>query len=324
MYNQTEAILSQYELEIRQMTKGRGVLICETDNGTKLLCPFKGSQEKGEWIKKYLDTLVESSYPVETVLRNRKGEAVTEDEVTGERFWVKDAVRGTELNTAHFGNMIEAAGVLAKYHNVSAQVKLESDYISAQDVVEASARHARELVKVKNYIRTKKKKLEFEQIYMRYFESMHKTAEKSCEILHREAEKESAYMICHGDCNQHNIVWVDGMWRLIHFENVMYNWAMWDLATYVRKMMEKNGWDEELGIAIVQEYHKIRPISQGDYQKLCGLLLFPEKFWKVANHYMSSNKAWIPEKDIEKLKKVIEQEMNRLKFVENLFSIKLE
>ena len=322
MYNQTEAILSQYELEIRQMTKGRGFLCCETDKGMKLLCPFKGSREKGERLKQYLEALKENGYLVETIFPNHKGEAVTEDEVTGERFWVKDAVKGTELNTAHFGEIIEAAGMLAKYHNASAGISSADCGVSSLDVVEASERHARELVKVRNYIRTKKKKQEFEQIYMRYFENMHKTAEKSCEILHKQKEIESVCMVCHGDCNQHNIVWADGRWRLIHFENVVYSWAMWDLANYVRKMMEKNGWNEELGLAIIREYHKNRPFSQEEYQKLCGLLLFPEKFWKVANHYMNSNKAWIPEKDIEKLKKVIEQEIHRLKFVENLFSIK--
>ena len=65
-------------------------------------------------------------------------------------------------------------------------------------------------------------------------------------------------------------------------------------------------------------------MPEEEYDSLGGLLMFPEKFWKVANHYMSSNKAWIPEKDVEKLKKVMEQEALRLKFVENLFSISLE
>ena len=321
MYNQTEAILSQYELEIRQMTKGRGFLFCETDKGTKLLCPFKGSKEKGAWLKGYLDDLKASGYPVETVVLNQNGDAVTEDEVTGERFWVKDAVKGVELNTAHFDEIIEAAGMLAKYHNASEQICTGECGASTLDVAEACMRHSRELVKVKNYIRTKKKKAEFEQIYMRYFESMHETAEKSCGILYEQAENKSLQLVCHGDCNQHNIVCADGEWRFIHFENVVYSWAMWDLATYIRKMMEKNEWNQELGMGILEAYHNIRPLPKADYQKLCGLLLFPEKFWKVANHYMGSNKAWIPEKDIEKLKKVIEQEIHRLKFVENLFSI---
>lgn len=324
LYNQTEVILSQYELEIRQMTKGRGFLICETDKGTKLLCPFKGSKDKGEWIREYLNCLKDSGYCVETIFPSQKGDAVVEDDVTGERFWMKDAILGTPLNTAHFGEMIEVGGMLARYHNISERVSDRSSALSYFDVVDASMRHSRELVKVKNYIRTKKRKQEFEQIYMRYFERMHEIAEKSCEILNSQAQRETGCLICHGDCNQHNIVWLDGRWQLIHFENVVYSWSMWDLATYIRKVMEKNGWDEELGLAIVQEYHKVRPIQKEDYQKLCGLILFPEKFWKVANHYMSSNKAWIPEKDIEKLKKVIEQEIHRLKFVENLFSISLE
>jgi hypothetical protein len=49
-------------------------------------------------------------------------------------------------------------------------------------------------------------------------------------------------------------------------------------------------------------------------------LLFPEKFWKIANHYYNTHKAWISGRDIEKLDKVIAQEENRIKFLENLFS----
>ena len=324
MYNQTEKILSQYELEIGQMTKGRGFLVCETDKGTKLLCPFKGSGEKGERLKRYLGALKELGYQTETIFANKNGDAVTTDEVTGERFWIKDAVKGTELNTSHFGEMIEAAGMLAEYHNASVKIELEQEGLPNSNIIDASVRHARELVKVKNYIRSKKKKQEFEQIYMSCFQEMHQIAEKSCEILYREEKNAPVYMMCHGDCNQHNIIWTNEAWRLVNFENAGYSWSVCDLATYMRKMMEKNGWDEELGMALLQEYHRSRPLSQGDYQKLCGLLLFPEKFWKVANHYMSSNKAWIPEKDIEKLKKVIGQEKHRLNFVENLFSIRME
>lgn len=322
LYNQMEAILSQYELEIRQISKGRGCLICETDKGTKLLCPFKGSEEKGEWLRQYLKALEKNGYEAEQIVVSKEGKTVVEDGMTGERFWLKDAKKGMELNTAHMGEVIEAAGELARFHNASAATGLEDGAISRFDVQKGCERHARELVKVKNYIRTRKKKQEFEQMYLRYFESMHETAEKSCRLLQRAAQKDSDCILCHGDCNQHNLLWGNGKWQMIHFENVAAGWAMWDLANYVRKMMEKNGWNEELGVAILQEYHKYRPISGEDYQKLCGLLLFPEKFWKVANHYMSSSKVWIPEKDIEKLKKVIEQEIHRLKFVENLFSFR--
>ena len=324
MYNQTEIILAQYDLEIRQITKGRGYIVCDTDQGTKLLCPFKGSKEKGEWIKSYLDTLVVRGYMVERIFPNQKGEAVTEDELTGERFWLKEAIRGVELDTAHFGEMIEGAAVLARYHQCAAMVAMEEPGIGVVDVAQTYLRHAKELIKVKNYIKTKKKKMAFEQIYMQHFAQMHKTAEQSCDILCGQRVEGSLKLVCHGDCTQHNMVFSGGGWRLIHFENVVYSLAVWDLSTYLRKMMEKNEWNQELGKAILDEYQRVRVMPEEEYESLGGLLLFPEKFWKVANHYMSSNKAWIPEKDVEKLKKVMEQEALRLKFVENLFSISLE
>ena len=43
MYYQPEAMLEQYDIEIKQITKGRGVFCCETDQGKKVLAPFRGS-----------------------------------------------------------------------------------------------------------------------------------------------------------------------------------------------------------------------------------------------------------------------------------------
>ncbi len=320
MYNQTDNILAQYELEIEQITKGRGFLYCDTGRGRLLLCPFRGSKEKGEYLCEFLEQLKKNGYETEQVVRNKSGEAVTEDEVTGERFWLKSAIEGNELGTSRLGEIIEAAEMLAEYHNVASAVETVNQPPSRLDAMECCLRHTRELVKVRNFIRGKKRKQEFEEIYMRYFQRMYETAQKSCEIL-RESTGEAHYLMCHGDCNQHNILLTEHGFRLIHFENMAYCWSVWDLANYLRKMMEKNDWNVELGMEILKAYHQRRKLSREDYNRLCGLLLFPEKFWKVANHYMSSNKSWIPEKDIEKLRKVIEQEIHRLKFVENLFSI---
>lgn len=40
MYYQPEAMLEQYDIEIKQITKGRGVFCCETDQGKKYLHRF--------------------------------------------------------------------------------------------------------------------------------------------------------------------------------------------------------------------------------------------------------------------------------------------
>ena len=55
-------------------------------------------------------------------------------------------------------------------------------------------------------------------------------------------------------------------------------------------------------------------------RKILGLLLaYPEKLWKLANHYYHTNKAWIPAKNTEKLKTFAGQQKEREKFVVSLF-----
>lgn len=53
MYYQPEAMLEQYDIEIKQITKGRGVFCCETDQGKKVLAPFRGSAERANLCAKY-------------------------------------------------------------------------------------------------------------------------------------------------------------------------------------------------------------------------------------------------------------------------------
>lgn len=42
MYYQPEAMLEQYDIEIKQITKGRGVFCCETESGEKSTCTVSG------------------------------------------------------------------------------------------------------------------------------------------------------------------------------------------------------------------------------------------------------------------------------------------
>lgn len=326
-YNQIEAILSQYEMEIYEVTKGRGIYICNTNRGQWVLTGFRGAKEKGELLRNYLANLKDAGFSVEQIAENKNGEAVTVDEVTGERFLLKEYISGTELNVNQVKELKEAAALLAQYHKIASQIDtdgVDKNIACDQLVVAEKEKHNKELIKVRNYIRNRKKKNEFERIFLNAHEPMLQTAKESIFILDKKNIVPMQCCICHGDYNQHNIVYVDHNWKVINFENFTYRWCIWDLANFLRKMQEKNEWDIRVGDEILESYMRIRPLEQEEYEKLYGLLLFPEKFWKITNHYMNSRKTWISERDIEKLKKVIEQEGKRLNFVENLFSIRKE
>lgn len=321
MYNQTEAILAQYDIEVRQTTKGRGSYICDTDKGKRVLLPFRGSPERGEALGQYLESLSEAGFETERIYVNREGKAVSVEEGTGEKFILKSLQEGNELDPSRTEDMKAAAALLGKYHRLAKQISVEIIPQIFQEtgisVTETKKKHYRELVKIKNHIRTRKKKNEFERLFLDYCAPIMETALRSTQILERQSPPKEAFCICHGDYNQHNVLRWNGNWYMIHMESITYGLPVEDLANFLRKMMEKNHWDIALGRHLIGEYTKESPLTEEEYGHLYALMLFPERFWKITNHYMNSHKAWVSQRDIDKLEKVIAQEKNRMDFVEN-------
>ena len=69
----------------------------------------------------------------------------------------------------------------------------------------------------------------------------------------------------------------------------------------MRKILEKSGWNINLAEEMLKTYHRIRPISAEEWENLKIRFTYPEKFWKLSNYYYTHNKAWISEKNTEKL-----------------------
>lgn len=321
MYNQPEAILEQYDLTVSQITKGRGAYICSTDQGMKLLLPFRGSAERASFLKDILEELNQRGCPVEQVSCTKEGEPLAEDDM-GVRYWLKTMIAGSECQTGRESDMRQAVQQLARLHETVAKSSIPvPDFMksSRSDPRILYERHYRELIKVKNYVRMRKRKNDFERRFQEQYEHYIADAEKSLALLTGQ-EYAPRCLLCHGDFNQHNVVRTPEGFRVINFENMCYNPAVSDLANFLRKMLEKNNWNRSLGMHLIDEYCKVCPMPRGELQQLYVILLFPEKFWKISNHYVNSHKAWVSERDIDKLERVVRQEKSRRTFLDNLFT----
>lgn len=324
MYNQPELILEQYDLEIKQITKGRGAYICDSDQGMKLLVPFRGSKERAAFLREVLLELKERGFAVEQICATKEGEAVAVDE-TGTRYWLKDMISGSECSTNREIDMVNALVQLAGLHNALAECGASvPDFMKNEqnDMAKMYQRHYRELVRVKNYVHARKAKNEFEHCFWEQYPHYIEEAKEAIRLL-EELDAEGLQWtksLCHGDFNQHNVVKTPEGFRIVNFENMCCNAPVVDLANFIRKMMEKNNWEKQLGIRLVQSYDRRRSLSGEEKRLLYLNLLFPEKFWKVSNHYSNSHKAWVSQRDIEKLKRMVEIEPARVSFLEKLFS----
>ena len=120
--------------------------------------------------------------------------------------------------------------------------------------------------------------------------------------------------ICHGEYIHHNLLVAGGHMTVINFEKFSVNVQMNDLYLFMRKVLEKQNYDARLGRKMLKTYSEVRPLREEEREYLGIRLLYPEKFWKLANYYYNTNKAWIPGKHMEKLEKFLAQREKRVSF----------
>ena len=106
---------------------------------------------------------------------------------------------------------------------------------------------------------------------------------------------------------------------MINFEKFALDSPTRDLSLFFRKIMEKNNWSGVWGQRMLRSYEKQRPLSAEERLDLYYRLSYPEKFWKIINFYYNSSKVWIPAKNLEKLEKLLKQEEEKNRYLEQNF-----
>ena len=125
----------------------------------------------------------------------------------------------------------------------------------------------------------------------------------------------------HGNYTHHSgLLLSQGGMAVTGFDKAQTGIQIYDFYLIFRKMMEKWEWDISFGKELVDTYNRIRPIPKEEWMLLRVLLVYPEKFWKVANQYYNNRKSWIPEKNMQKLLQTMEQAEKKEECVNALFT----
>ncbi len=328
MYNRENLILEQYPFETRQTVKGRGAFICETDQGLKILKEYKGSEGRADFLCLLLQFLKEHGQgQVDCIVRTKEGKPIAKD-ADGTSYMVRDWYEGRECDTKSRDDILRAIRKLAKLHTILKGFPDEiPDYLQIREdaLLRENERHTRELKKVRNFIASRKKKTEFEMKFLKNFDLFYEEAGNVIALQEQEMGKSpgaggetGAYGICHGDYNQHNVIFTGGGVAVLNFEKAAYDVQVADLGNFMRKILEKHNWNMGLGIDMLNAYSRVRGLGAQEEKQLYIRLAYPEKFWKIANHYFNTGKAWVCGRDLEKLEKVIAQNEAREKFLHSM------
>ncbi len=323
-------ILEQYEFTVLRTYSGRGAVMLETENGTKTVKEFAGSRIVLPYEQQLMRHLGQEGLCIADCINpNREGELLSRDP-EGVYYIVKDYPEGKACETKNWEELRRACGFLAEFHKLARglwQVPAGETMprMYGTSVPEEYEKHNRELKKVRNFIRGRQRKGSFELLFLKhapYFLDMSQRAaqlmeDSAYEALFAEACEKGH--ICHGEYVHHNILFNRHETALINFDRCCIDIQLHDLYLFFRKIMEKHDWSLELGSRMLEAYERVLPMSGRERQYLALRLYYPEKVWKLANHYFHTNKAWIPEKSSEKLSIFLEQEEKRLQLLKELF-----
>lgn len=234
---------------------------------------------------------------------------------------------GEEGNFRNGEFLKRAAAALGKLHNAMEGLSIPEElavFHPSMAMLETWQKHNRELKRIRRYILNKKQKNEFEILFLSMEGGYLDMAQKACQLLEQGDCKElfskaaKRKLFCHGSYNYHNLIDSRMGLATVCFENTGIGVPLFDLYQMMRKLLEKNRWEKGLAVDVLREYEKQRRLDRTERELLYIMLLYPEKFWKVSNHYYNSRKSWINKIDIVKLEELGRQQEKRQEALEYL------
>ena len=282
----------------------------------------------------------------------------------GTRYILKDWFLDRECNIKDGYEIRQALSRLAMLHSQLRKIEFKEEWnmgsILSGPLEEELERHNREMQRARNYIRSKRKKTEFElcvigsyqMFYDQALEAVQGIRElwpgadelpsegtaqnntgkylklgpyqedqdalEAAEVQPPVKKDRKPLYLCHGDLDQHHVLMGGSYTAIIEYNRMHLGIQISDLYRFMRKVMEKHGWNLDLGLSMLDSYERVLPMEPKERGCLYYLFLYPEKYWKQLNFYYNANKAWIPARNTDKLRGLEEQQQARNSFLKRL------
>lgn len=320
MNEKQKEVVDQYDVQVEASYRSRGWLQLVTNQGLMMITPYTGSPLRLACEYELQKKLIETGFDkLDEIIPNREGGFLSYDKYRTP-FIMKRSYEGKECNLKEEEDIKRACANLANLHR---SLRNLSDYQvenrESLPIRQMLFGRVRELKRIRNYIRKSGRRTEFELTFTSCYEGFYEEGQKALTWAGRQKEElwRYGYGICHGTYHQHNVLLAGDEAITLNLGQFHYNQQILDFYNIIRKALEKNQYQIRILEEGIRVYNEIIPFQEEDYQLLYVLFSFPEKFWKISNQYYNNKKCWMPPKNLEKLKKTIEQNEKRKKFLEN-------
>ena len=328
MDDKLDEVIKRYPVIVKSRRRIRGAVLLDTDKGIYMAKIYTASRKRLLFEEKVKMALTSAGYGnVDYAIKNIDDELLTDDG-SGNKWILKKWYNGVECDIKDIKKVLLASSNMAVIHKLMV-IGSEEDIqppvkTNKLDIETLFMRHNKEIKKVHGYIREKRQKNEMEICLLNSYKNFSEQG-----IMAEEFLKESGYnclcresvkqgRVLHGSYNYHNIMLAGEQVITTNFEKADIGLQVIDLYGFIRKVMEKNSWNMEMGIQAIEAYKKERGLGSEEQRVLYALLLYPEKYWKLVNFYYNGKKSWMSSKNYEKLKRICSQEQERHEFLKEV------
>ncbi|GKU23223.1 CotS family spore coat protein [Clostridium folliculivorans] len=315
----------QFDIKIETLRPNKGIYYLKSNKGEKCLKRINYGAQKLLFVYGAKEHLIENGFnKVDRYELNIDGEPfalVNEDLYT-----LSQWIPGRECDFHNLDEVKIAAKTLALLHEATKgydppeNSKLKSDLGRWPHLME---KRMKSLDKMRDMTRKKSQKSDFDLNYIKSMEFYKELSKRAHNVMQTSSYldlceiAESDKSFCHHDFTYHNIILGDdNEVYVIDFDYCKREIRAYDIANFMIKVLKRVDWNIEYAKAILESYSAVGNLKDEEYRVIFAFLLFPQRYWRLANRYYYNEVNWGQNTFNNKLEGIINEKEIYLKFID--------
>lgn len=315
----------QFGIKIETIKANKGIYYLKTNKGERCLKRINYGPQKLLFVYGAKEHLINNGFnKVDRYFLNIEGEPyalVNEDLYT-----LSEWLEGRECDFHNIEDVKLASSTLAKMHEASKgydppeNSKLKSDLGRWTHLME---KRIRSFDKMRDMIRKKSNKSEFDLIYLKSMEFYKEIGKDALNTLEESsyyelcAISEEQKSFCHHDFTYHNIIFNEkNDVHVIDFDFCKREVRTFDISNFMIKVLKRVDWNIRFAKEIITSYNEVSKLDVEEYKVLYAYLKFPQRYWRLANRYYYNEVNWGQNTFAAKLQGIVDEKEKYIMFLD--------
>ncbi len=286
-------IIKGFGRKLRSYNKIKGMYICNTDKGIKLVKKVDMPKEKIIFEHTAKEKLYNNGF--ENIDRFCVSlEGMPYYIFNGFIYTMSNYIDGIECDLSK--NLNEAVTQIAQMHNKAYGLK---NIEMPLDLCKLYKKRLIEIARLKKRISTLSNFTKLDILIIKNYDYYYNKCKKAISMLENSKYNEllndakNRGLFCHNNYREENIIInINGMY-IINFDNCLCDIQIIDLVNIIRRYMKKAYCQQSEAYNLLEVYNKTKSLSKDELKVLLAMLTFPYKFAKICNKYFNKRRSWI-------------------------------